>query len=287
MAKQPADVPSDILELDPRGTLDAAIDAARLASPLIDRGDRQFAFVPDGYKLQDISDPARLPDRVRQEVSVDDRASLAAFVNRFSNADTVLFADFDALTISAVLDFHTSNTAAVEPRAGDFVARFKLLPSEEFLRWDKMEGEMWPQAVFAEFLEENSMNISAPDPATMLEISRELEATIGAVFKAKVSLQNGDRAFSYETETKTKGDLVVPKRFALCIPLFNGEGPEILEANFRFRPTPDGLTLGFFWHRVEVRRRAFFNEIAAAVAESTGCPVFNGRVPAPKGLVRP
>lgn len=286
MAKTPAESVPEMIELDPRGALDAAIDGARLASPLIDRGDRQFAFVPEGYNLKDISDPARLPDRVRQDVAVDDRASLIAFVNRFSNSDTVLFADFDALTISAVIDFHTSNEPAVAPRAGDFVARFKLLPSEEFLRWDKMEGEMWPQAVFAEFLDENSMNISDPEPATMLEISRELEATIGAVFKAKVSLQNGDRAFTYETETKTKGDLVVPKRFTLCIPLFNGEGPELLEANFRFRPTGEGLTLGFFWHRVEVRRRAFFNEIAAAVSEGTGRPVFNGRAPAPKGLIR-
>lgn len=275
-----------MMEIDPRGVLDAAIDGARLASPLLDRGDRQFAFVPDGYNLKDISDPARLPDRVRQDVSVDDRASLVAFVNRFSDQDSVLFADFNALTISAVLDFHTSNAKAIAPRAGDFVARFRLLPSEEFLRWDKMEGEMWPQAAFAEFLDENAQNISHPDPATMIEISRELEATIGATFKSKVSLESGDRAFVYETETKTKGDLVVPKRFTLCIPLFNGEGPELLEANFRFRPQADGLLLGFVWHRVEVRRRAFFNEIAAAVAEGTGRPVFNGRAPAPKGLVR-
>lgn len=283
MGKNPAE---SVPEIDPRGALDAAIDGARLASPLIDRGDRQFAFVPEGYQLKEISDPARLPDRVRQSVAVDDRASMVAFVNRFSNDDTVLFADFEALTISSVIDFHTSNAAAVAPRAGDFVARFKLLPSEEFLRWDKMEGDLHEQAVFAEFLEENAMNIVEPNPADMLEISRSLEATIGAEFKSKVSLESGDRSFSYETETKTKGDVVVPRKFTVCIPLFNGEGPEMLEARFRFRAGAGGLSMGFVWHRVEVKRRAFFNEVATAIAEGTGRPVFNGRAPAPTGLIR-
>lgn len=287
MAKEPVNaLPTVSVAADPRAELEVALKAARLASPVIAQGDRAYAFVPDGYSLKDISDPARLPDRVRQSVAFDDRASLVAFVNRFSNADTVLFADFNSLTITAAIDFHTSNEPQVEPRAVDFTAKLTLLPSEEFLRWDKMEGVMHPQEAFAEFLEENAVNIHTPDPATMIEISRELEASIGAVFKSKVSLENGDRSFVYETETKTKGDIAVPRAFTLLIPLFNGEDPEFLEARFRFRPSPEGLALGFVWHRVEVKRRAFFNEIASLVSDATGRPVFNGRADAPKGLVR-
>lgn len=195
MAKEPVNaLPTVSVAADPRAELEVALKAARLASPVIAQGDRAYAFVPDGYSLKDISDPARLPDRVRQSVAFDDRASLVAFVNRFSNADTVLFADFNSLTITAAIDFHTSNEPQVEPRAVDFTAKLTLLPSEEFLRWDKMEGVMHPQEAFAEFLEENAVNIHTPDPATMIEISRELEASIGAVFKSKVSLENGDRS---------------------------------------------------------------------------------------------
>lgn len=279
----------DLLHADPRAALDTAIDAARLASPMIDAKDgRQFAFQPDGYTLKDISDPLRLPDRVRQVVTVDDRQSMTAFVNRFRSEHSVLIADFTALTISCVLDFHHHNqaTPSVAPAACDFRADFKLLPSEEFTRWDAMEGELHPQAKFAEFLDENASDICDPDPATMVEISRELEATIGAVFKSKVAPESGDRAFQYETETKTKGDVIVPKKFSLCIPLYNGEQPEILTARFRFRPTGEGLHLGFVWHRVEYQRRAFFNAIATQIAEDTGCPVFNGRAAAPLGIPR-
>ena len=279
----------DLISVDPRSALNAAIDGARLAQPLFTGFDgRQHALVPNGYTLKDISDPLRLPARVRQSIAVDDRASMSAFLNRYQNGNTIIFADFTSLTIASVIDFHGHNQHAdgVWPAACDFKVAFRLLPSEEFTRWDEMEGEMHPQDVFAEFLEENAVDICEPDSATMVEISRELEATIGASFKSKVSLQSGDKAFVYETETKTKGDVVVPKSFALNIPLYNGEGPEILQARFRFKPTGDGLKLGFVWHRVEYQRRAFFNAIAADIADETGCPVFAGRADAPQGYPR-
>jgi uncharacterized protein YfdQ (DUF2303 family) len=286
MAKTPTES-ALVAELDPRRVLDAAIDGARLASPLLDRGDRQFAFVPDGYKLENISDPLRLPSRVRQGVTLDDAASTIAFVNRFSGSSSVLIADFNSLSIRAVLDFHGGNQGDVAGSVGacDFTATFALLPSEEFSRWNAFEGSMHDQAAFAEFLEENATDICAPEPATMVEISRDLEATTNAAFRARTRLENGDRAFTYETETKVKGDLVVPTKISLCIPLFNGEEPEIVEAMFRFRPQADGLKLGLFWHRVEYRRRAQFNLIAHRIAEETGVPVFAGRAAGPGGVV--
>lgn len=274
---------------NPRAVLDAAVAAACLSSPGLETDDgRQFVLVPDSYGLKDISDPLRLPARPRHVVTLDDRASMAAYVNRFQRSETVLIADFASLTISAVIDFHLDNEDSLEGAAGacDFRADFKLLPSEEFLRWNAIQDKMLPQAEFAEFMDENAVDILDPDPATMVEISRELEATIGAVFKSAVSPESGDRKFTYETETKTKGDIIVPKRFSLSIPLYNGEGPETLEARFRFRATPEGLLLGFVWHRVEYQRRAFFNAIAHQIAEDTGRPVFAGRGLVPSGMPR-
>lgn len=269
--------------LDPRSSLDAAIDGARLASPLIDRGDRQFAFVPDGYTLKDITDPLRLPSRIRQQVVLDDRASLTAFVNRFQNDDAVLIADYDNLTVRAQIDFHS---AALDPMACEFRADLVLRKSEEFQRWDAVEGELHEQGWFAEFLEENAVDIVDPEPAVMIEISRDLEATQDVVFKSGARPESGDRAFVYETETRTKGEIKVPREFAISIPIYNGEEPETLRARFRFRVTPKGLQLGFVWHRVEYLRRAHFAAIATQVAEDTGRPLFFGRAAAPAAIPR-
>src|SRR5690606_26722301 len=111
----------------------------------------------------------------------------------------------------------------------------------------------------------------------MIEISRDLEATQGASFKSSTRLENGDRKFVYETEMHVKGDLHVPQRFKLSIPLFQGEGPVELDAALRFRVTPDGLLLGFEWRRVEYQRLSHFRLIAAEIVEATGVPLFYGR----------
>jgi uncharacterized protein YfdQ (DUF2303 family) len=154
--------------------------------------------------------------------------------------------------------------------------RLTLQASEEFARWNEMEGKMHPQAAFALFLEENASDILTPEPGIMLELARDIEAVSGQSFKARTRLENGDLAFQFETESKIVSKVQAPTEFTLNIPVYHGEDPELLVAKFRWRPAPDGLTLGFAWHRVEYMRRARFTQIATQAAEDTGLPVIMG-----------
>ncbi|OWU83829.1 hypothetical protein ATO6_15480 [Oceanicola sp. 22II-s10i] len=271
---------TDELFADPRGSLDAAIDAARLAQPVIKTDDgREFHFVPAGHQLIDHSDPFRMPPYIHQQVVVDDRASLVAYANRFSDDRSIILADINAGTIKACLDWHTANQGdtpnAAQP--GKHSVTLKLQDSEEYARWDKMEGGMHAQADFAMFIEENVADVEDPDHSTLLEICRDLEATQGTVFRSGVRLENGDRSFTYETETKVKGTLSVPTEITLAIPLYHGEDPVTIRAKFRFKVSGDGLLLGFRWHRVEYQRQATFRAMAFQAAEETGLLVMFGR----------
>ena len=260
-------------------TLETVLKAARIAEPLIRGGHgTAFAFVPDGFKLQDITSPYH-PPHIKQALVVDDADSLIQYCNRFSDERSVIVADLDSLTISAVLDWHSSNSdvSALASMPCAHRAALKLRNSEEFARWAAIEGKLHCQMEFAEFLDENSSDIVDPEAAVMIEIARDLEATQGVAFKAGTRLQTGERSFRYETETHVKGDLVVPQRFRLAIPLFFGEEPTEIEASFRFRPNPDGLKLGFVWRRVDYVRQAKFREIAFRISDNTGLPVFQGR----------
>lgn len=266
----------------PMSALDAAVKAARLADPVIslDHG-KKHVVIPDGFRLEDISDEFVLPPRIKQAVIVDDADSLIAYANRFSDRRSIIIADLDALKIHVRLDWHSCNQnpdGALLAQHNVHRAALKLRSSEEFDRWSKIENTLLDQMAFAEFLDENSADIVDPDPAVMIEIARDLEATQGVAFKAGTRLQTGERSFRYETETHVKGDLVVPQRFRLSIPLFFGEEPTEIEASFRFRPNPDGLKLGFVWRRVEYVRQAQFRAIAFRVSEATGLPVIQGRV---------
>ncbi|WP_323779076.1 DUF2303 family protein [Leisingera sp.] len=262
----------------PKQSLDAAIEAARLADPVIGGDDgRQHAFVPDGFTLKDISDPNILPEHISQTVVVDDRDSLTNYVNRFSDGRSILIADYDAGLIRAHLDWHTDNSTEMTRQHASHTATLKLRNSEEYDRWNKMEGEMHSQEEFALFIEENVSDISDPDHSVMLEICRDLEATQDVSFKSGIRLENGDRTFVYEDETKVKGDMIVPTEIGLSIPVYRGEEPVDIRAKFRFRPTASGLQLGFRWHRVEYMRQATFNAMAQQTAENTGRPYYFGR----------
>jgi len=264
-----------------RNDFEVALEAARLANPVIKTEDgREFAFVPSSMALENITDPERLDRFARSTVLIDEKQSLIDYLKRFAQSGTVLMADFDTFSITAFIDYHGGSTDMKEPGpvgADRHRARLSLRPSEEWRRWDKFEGELHPQAEFAAFLEENAADILDPEAATMIEISRDLEATQGASFKSSTRLENGDRKFVYETEMHVKGDLHVPQRFKLSIPLFQGEGPVELDAALRFRVTPDGLLLGFEWRRVEYQRLSHFRLIAAEIVEATGVPLFYGR----------
>lgn len=187
---------------------------------------------------------------------MDDRASLVIYAKRHMTAHSVIFADYDDGTITA---------------------RLKLLPSEEFTRWNAMEGKLHAQADFALFLEENASDIYRPEPAIMLELARDLEGVTGQSFKSRTRLSDGSHGFKFETENKIVSEVQAPEEFDLSIPVYHGEEPEILTAKFRWRPSAQALMMGFVWHRVEYMRRARFTQIAAQVAEDTGLPWVAGR----------
>lgn len=259
------------------------VATAALRKPVQKGSDgREWLTLPDGFKAHDITDPYRLPPRAMATVEVDDRASLEAYAKRHLDPDTsAIFADFDKGTITARLDWHPHNQATeVTPGshgALKHACRLTLRQSEEFKRWNDFEGEMHGQAEFALFLEENADDISDPNPADMIEISRDLEAVAGQKFKSRNRLDNGDLAFTFETDSQIVSKVQAPPAFAVSIPIYHGEAPETLVAKFRWKATQGGLLLGYKWHRVEYMRQARFAQIAHDAAEATGLPVYLGR----------
>lgn len=261
--------------------LRALTKAEALALKPVEAADgRQHVLIPDGYTLKDITDPNRLHPRPRGMVTVDDRTSLVTYVKRHMTSDSMIFADYDAGTITARLDWHPHNQGATrfgQSGAREHSAQLKILPSEEFTRWNAMAGKMHEQADFALFLEENASDIFNPEPAIMLELARDLEGTTGQSFKSRTRLSDGSHGFKFETENKIVSEVQAPEQFQLSIPVYHGEEPEVLTAKFRWRPSAQALMMGFVWHRVEYMRRARFTLIAAAAAEDTGLPWIAGR----------
>ncbi len=272
----------------PMSALNAAISAARLAAPLV-RGprDRSWLIVPPGFRVDAYDDPHALPPYVRAEVRIEDRESMATYVNRFSDTRSVLFAAYgdgkEAPRVVAALDWHERSDPgapddSLAPQPACHRATLTLRPSEEFGRWSALQGKLIGQGEFARFLEENAADILSPEAGQMIEIARDLEATVGVQFRSTVRLDNGDRGLVYETETKARGTVAIPRSFRLLIPLWHGEAQQEVECLFRWKIAEGGLAMGFEWRRVEYVRQAQFRELAHLLAEQTGLPLVFGTI---------
>jgi len=216
------------------------------------------------------------PSRIHQHVIVQTAESLTEYVNRFKDVSTVLFADMAANRIKAAIDYHSPNGAGFL----DHTATLDLPFSEEWKTWTHASGKLMDQLAFARFLEENAVDVIAPDGAELLEVCRDLQSKRKVDFRKAVRTSGGGESFEYSEETETKartGGVEVPAKFKLMIPVYFGGQPTELYAFLRFKIDEGSLTLGYQLHRAEHLRQAVFKLIVLDAAEATGQPAVFGR----------
>ena len=245
-----------------------------------------YLVAPDGSTLISLKDqqyPHGLPpERIVANLKMQDAASFCSYVNSFKDGRTRIFADttIGALGFLALLDYHPVSAGDVTaPQFLSHRAAFALRHSEEWKLWFGQNDKLIPQAEFAEFLEDNRGDIQSPDPATMLEIAKELQAHSEVNFASKVNLRNGAAVLSYDEQIKasvTTGQIEVPEHFTISIPVFFGESPIEIKARLRFRISDGKLKFQYKLYRpVEVIAKAF--EVARkAIADATTLEVWLG-----------
>lgn len=259
-----------------------AIAAAAPAPHIIANPDgRQFAVVPSGYELRDVTPAGAAksfkPDHIAQNVSLQTAASLSDYATRFKAEQTTLFANIDANSIVAAIDYHGPG----QPDLVKHKATLKLPFSSQWAIWDAQDGKLQGQLEFARFLEENCRDVVDPDTADLLEAVSGMQAVEKADFRAKIrtSSDNVDFTYSVNTEAGTmNGDLSIPKRFSLRIPVYFGGQQVSLEARLRWRKTQDGLQLGYQILRKDQVRQEEFMGIVSAVSASADVPALYGAI---------
>lgn len=269
-------------------TAETIADLARLgasAEVVASKDGREFLIVPDGMTTQSIPNEhglkATMPAYLHQSVTLQAVDSLADYVNRFKGAETVLFADISSNAILAVLDFHTAAKDGTAPEVRRAVHRANMvLPhSEEWKLWSTIDKQLKPQLEFARFIEENAADIIAPSGGDLLDAVRDLQARRKVNFVAAVRTASANENFEYtdDTEARTKGDIELPTKFQLKVPVYFGEPPVELFAFLRWKLEEGKLLLGVALHRAEHVRQAVFKQIVLSVGERTSCPVVFGK----------
>ncbi len=243
-----------------------------------------YAVVPEGTKIQSLKDmqyPWGLrPDRIFATVRLRDSASFCNYYKLYTDDRSRIFADPDTKTFTAILDYHGVGS----DRLAEFLshkATFQMTLDERWLVWSGLMETNLTQHNFAELIEDNNADIIEPDGATMLEVARDIKATIGMRFESKVSLQNGSINMRYTESVDAKvgaGNLAVPEFFKLKIPVFYGEPSVVIRARLRYRISGGDVTFHYKLDRPKELLRTAFNDAAEAIHKELNADVMLGNV---------
>lgn len=266
-----------------------------------------YAIVPAGCQVSSLLAqkypyglPPRKPDHIKTTVSLTNAASFCAYVKLYADAHTRIFGNPEEFSFRAVLDYHgASNTPNLIPDGSgtpapttpstlsaefmDHNAIFNLRKSEQWNVWIARNEKEIPQVEFAEFIEDNCADIVDPKSAIMLQIARELTAHMDVNFASKVTPKNGTTQFAY-TEVLTtgqpgqSGNMEVPDKFTILIPIFYGEQLVTVEARLRFRINSGKLKFIFKLYRPAELLSDAFNLASARIRQDLDMDILLGSI---------
>jgi uncharacterized protein YfdQ (DUF2303 family) len=255
---------------------------AAMAEPFDHPKGGKAIMAPEGYKIH-VMEPI---DRPRTHIETahvfHDAQSFIAYINEFGvlpvkkdvsivqqakTKSTQIFANKTALSVWAILDYHYVNA----PSYCDHVAQYNLPHSPEWLTWTAIDGKEIPQAAFAEFIEENALDIYEPASADVLEIARSLNVKTSVDFSSAVNIDNGTTQLRWteSQEGKGKGNIDVPRKIKLGLPVFEGDGRVEIYAFLRTRIRDGKLSFIVRMHRRKAIVNEVFDHIVSMIGEGT------------------
>jgi uncharacterized protein YfdQ (DUF2303 family) len=239
--------------------------------------------VPCGWEPQVLSVPAK-PRRIAQQVALHDAAGFSAYVGEFYTETSAIFFDEDKKTFTGILDYHGGGggaAASARPEWCDHVATFVAQTTPEWDTWFGKNKKGFGQVEFAEFLEDNLVDVVEPAGASLLEITRTLEAKKDVSYSSAIRLNNGSVRINYDEVVKGSantqaGSMEIPEQFTLQFQVIRGGSAFRFPARFKYRLKDRVLILWFEIVRPHKILQQALDETIFAIGEATGIPIRKG-----------
>ena len=220
------------------------------------------------------------PRRKTGTIKVFNVQSLNSFIAHNRDAGNItVYCDSNPLAPSIVAVLNDHGDEGPGHRDLRCVVEFRQTP--EWKKWLGINGKMIAQEEFAEFIEENMVDIVDPTGAQMLEIVTYLQATRSADFKSALSLSSGAVQFTNVENLNASvgaGQIAVPTEFTLGIVPIQGSPRFKINARFRFRITDGKLRLGLKLLRIEEVMGEVFDMAVADIARDEATPDEHGEI---------
>lgn len=256
------------------------------------------------------------PVRRRAQVSVEDAESFVRYIKRYqtlgNRSQQVVFAQIEetGASFAAILDYHDADVAEFPPSPADTSIggsqgaevpgcrlpnwgkhriMFTCKQTPEWKRWTEKSGVKMSQVDFAEFLEDNGVDINPnntagmPSMADMVEIARNMSATVAGDFNQAIRLGNGNVQFKWTETIEAKaqtnsGEIQIPERFVIGIAPFTGFDGFEIHARLKYRLQAGKLTMWFELERPHKVVERAAQQVLAKITTETGLTPFRGNV---------
>lgn len=235
--------------------------------------------VPNSYRVDtfDLTKYRPAPLRRVGHPVFHEPASFGAYVAAQKVVGTMLYADVTGgrggAQMTAVLDGHEPTEVGGTAGWSEHRASLVLRETNPWTRWMKYSGVEQTPEDFAEFLEDNALDVRDPDAATLIEVARNIEVHKDVSFQSVTRPTSGGRRLHYdETVTARVGEsgaIDVPETLTLALAPWEGVDPFAVTAQFKFRLRAGRLHLSYTLVRPEaVLETAFFGMPATDTTEA-------------------
>lgn len=234
-----------------------------------------YAVVPESARVEDLEHLLPAPTRVSGNVTAKSVDTFCVYTNRYKTENTAIFGDHQGFILIGIIDYHPVAAAAWASHRLTYEAPRSI----EWETWTGSNKKTMAQADFAQFIEDNVVDIRSPAGAAVLEVARGLQAKKSVQFASAIRLSDGAQEFTYSETidgTTSKGKVRIPEEFSLGIPVFFGGPAYEVRARLRYRIKDGALSLWYDLYRPEHIEKDAFGAICAEVAEKTSIAVWQG-----------
>lgn len=241
----------------------------------VTEGAKPFCPLPPSWGIHDLEKTMPKPSRKTGTMTLTNAQSFIDYAKRHKDeATTLLFADEAKSKFKVVFNHHSDKADA---GWADHYAMYNCPLSTEWLEWTSNNKKEINQETFALFIENNNLDIVSPDPASMLEIARTLQAKKKVDFSSAIRLDNGQNQFSFTEEVTgtagEKGQFNIPEMFTIGIPVYTGGQAYSAPVRFRYRISGGKLVIWYDMLRPHKVLEAAFTAILSHIKTETGMPV--------------
>ena len=251
--------------------------AAAAADPTIIHLDDDHIVVttPSGNIHWDLTPNLPAPRRKTGVNVFNRRESFVEFLAMHDTGRTTITGNPKNSEFSATLDDHSKDG----PGWKEFRADLIVEQAEAWKAWMAGESRWILQSDFAEIVEDRLQDFIAPGAADMLELSQDFQAAKSATFEEGIRLDNGAVQLAYKETVTARagrtGQLEIPQRFTINIPVYEGEERYDIACRFRYRISDEHRLMVQYTmiDRSEILRRAF-DDLADLVETQTKTSVW-------------